>query len=120
MIAVAVTLNLVVALFCFYVAWRLWRLSKSLGAAADALTNWDSQAHRILNPELIPPAILRGQTGTAGLRKRYGLLQLQLLRLEQLMGMVGYLPMAGRWLGVTQLRRRPGWAGLNKRSAKKR
>lgn len=120
MIAVAVSLNLVVALFCFYVAWRLWRLSKSLGAAADALTRWDPQAHRILNPELIPPAILRGQTGTAGLRQRYGLLQLQLLRLEQLMAIVGYLPMAGRWLGVTRSARRTAWAGLKKRSAKKR
>lgn len=114
MIAVAVTLNLVIALFCFYVAWRLWRLSKSLGAAADALTKWDYQAHRILNPDRVPPAILRGQTGTAALRRNYSQLQLQLQRLEQVRAVVGLLPMAGRWLGVTGPQRR-GAARAKKR-----
>jgi hypothetical protein len=105
-IAVAVTLDLVIALFCFFVAWRLWQLSKSLGAAADALTNWDHKAYRILNPDVVPPAILRGQSGTTALRLRYGQLQLQLQRLEQIMAVVGYLPMAGRWIGVGGQRRR--------------
>lgn len=98
MIAVAVSLNLVIALFCFYVAWRLWRLSKTLGAVADALSNWDRNAQKILDPVVIPPAILRGQSGTAFLRQNYALFQLQIQRLEQVMGVVGLLPMANRWL----------------------
>ncbi|MGB3136266.1 MAG: hypothetical protein WBG38_13665 [Nodosilinea sp.] len=98
MIAVAVGLNLVIALFCFYVAWRLWRLSKTLGTVADALANWERNAHNILNPAVIPPAILRGQTGTTLLRQSYGLLQFRLQRLEQVMGVVGLLPMVNRWV----------------------
>ncbi|MGF1517723.1 MAG: hypothetical protein ACFCVB_07970 [Nodosilinea sp.] len=114
MIAVAVTLNLVIALFCFYVAWRLWRLSKSLGAAADALTNWERSTRIIIDPVVIPPMIMRGQTGTARLRQRYSQLQTQLQRLEQVMAVVGLLPMASRWLGISG-RRRPGSARSKKR-----
>ncbi|MBE9158025.1 hypothetical protein IQ265_14495 [Nodosilinea sp. LEGE 06152] len=106
MIAVAVSLNLVIALFCFYVAWRVWRLSKTLGAVADALVNWERNTHNVLNPAVVPPAILRGQSGTAYLRQSYGLLQFQLQRLEQVMGIVGLLPMANRWLSARG--RRPG------------
>ncbi|MGB3309522.1 MAG: hypothetical protein WBG32_13110 [Nodosilinea sp.] len=105
MIAVAVSLNLVIALFCFYVAWRVWRLSKTLGAVADALVSWERNTHKVLNPVVVPPAILRGQSGTAYLRQSYSLLQFQLQRLEQVMGLVGLLPMANRWLGMR--RRRP-------------
>lgn len=104
MIAVAVGLNLVIALFCFYVAWRLWRLSKTLGAVADALVNWDRNANYILDPAVVPPAILLGQMGTASLRQRYSRLQLQVQRLEQLMAVVGLLPMASRWLGAGRRR----------------
>lgn len=116
MIAVAVSLNLVIALFCFYVAWRLWRLSKTLGAVADALVNWERNGHNILNPAVIPPAILRGQSGTAYLRQSYSLLQFQLLRLEQVMGVVGLLPMANRWLRMRGRRPSPRIrAALSKR-----
>lgn len=107
MIAVAVSLNLVIALFCFYVAWRVWRLSKTLGAVADSLASWERSAHNILNPAVIPPAILRGQSGTAYLRQSYGLLQFQLQRLEQVMGVVRLLPMANRWLRVRGRRPSP-------------
>jgi hypothetical protein len=106
-IAVAVSLNLVIALFCFYVAWRLWRLSKTLGAVADALVTWDLKAHKVLDPAVIPPAILRGQSGTASLRKTYSLLQFQLLRLEQVMGIVNLFPMANRWLRIRGRRPSP-------------
>ncbi|WP_052049463.1 hypothetical protein [Leptolyngbya sp. KIOST-1] len=106
MIAVAVSLNVVIALFCFYVAWRLWRLSKTLGAVADALVNWERNTHNVLDPVVIPPAILRGQSGTAYLRQNYSLLQFQIQRLEQVMGIVGLFPMANRWLRARG--RRPG------------
>jgi hypothetical protein len=105
-IAVAITLNLAIALFCFYVAWRLWRLSKTLGAVADALVLWERNTHRTLNPAVVPPAILQGQAGTAQLRLRYGQLQRQLQLLDQGMAVVGLLPMAHRWLqGRPGLRR---------------
>ena len=100
MITVAVSLNLVIALFCFYVAWRLWRLSKTLGAVADSLVIWERNTHGTLNPAVIPPAILLGQSGTARLRGRYAQLHLQLRRLQQVLAVISMLPSASRWLGL--------------------
>lgn len=107
MIAVAVGLNLVIALFCFYVAWRVWRLSKTLGAVADNLVKWEQNTHKTLNPAVTPANILRGQTGTAYLRQNYTALQQQLQRLEQARALVALLPMASRWLGVSGRRTNP-------------
>lgn len=100
MIAVAISLNLGIALFCFYVAWRLWRLTHSLGAVADALVNWERNTHNTLDSTVIPPAILLGQSGTARLRGSYGQLSRQLSRLQQVMALVSLLPLASRWTGI--------------------
>lgn len=100
MIAVAVSLNLAIALFCFYVAWRLWRLAQTLGAVADAMVVWERSTHKILNPAVIPPAILLGQRGTARLRGRYAQLQRQLQQLQQVVAVLSRIPMASRWVGL--------------------
>ncbi len=106
MIAVAVSLNLAIALFCFYVAWRLWRLAQTLGAVADAMVVWERSTHKTLNPAVIPPAILLGQRGTARLRGRYAQLQRQLQQLQQVVAVVSLIPMASRWVGLDI---RPRW-----------
>jgi hypothetical protein len=97
-IAVAISLNILIALFCFYVAWRLWRLQHTLSAIADSLLSWERSTHRVLNPEVIPPAILLGQSGTARLRSQYANLQRQLQQLRKVMYLVSLLPMVGRRL----------------------
>ncbi|MEO1070007.1 MAG: hypothetical protein AAFW95_12955 [Cyanobacteria bacterium J06638_6] len=104
MIAVAVGLNLLIALFCLYVAWRLWRLSKILGRVADSMTNWERNTHNTLNPAVTPSVILRGQTGTAALRGRYSQLQGQVQRLNQAIAVVSLIPMASRWVGIRRVR----------------
>ncbi|WOD40351.1 hypothetical protein [Nodosilinea sp. E11] len=102
MIAVAVSLNLVIALFCFYLAWRLWRLTQTLAAVADALGQWEQKTHKILNPAATPSLILRGQTGTARLRHSYDRLQVQVQRLNQVMAVIQVLPLVGRWVGLSR------------------
>lgn len=98
MIAVAVSLNLGIALFCFYLTWRLWRLAQTLGAVADSLVSWERSTHNTLNPAVIPPAILLGQRGTARLRGRYAQLQRQLHQLQQVVSVMRLIPMASRWV----------------------
>lgn len=97
MIAIAVGLNILIALFGFYLAWRVWRLKTALGGVADALGRWEQNAHHSLDPEVLPPVILQGQRGTASLRYQYALLQLRLRQLQQVLVLVSFLPMAGRW-----------------------
>ncbi|MGF1571103.1 MAG: hypothetical protein ACFCVD_24005 [Nodosilinea sp.] len=99
MIAFAITLNVVIALFCLYVAWRLWKLGRTLGAIADSFVNWERNTHNVLNPEVVPPAILLGRTGTARLRRQYAQLQGQTQRLRQVLLIVSLLPGLGRRLG---------------------
>jgi hypothetical protein len=118
-VAVAVSLNLVIALFCFYVAWRLWRLTQTLGAVADALVTWERNTHNTLNPTVIPPAILLGQSGTARLRGRYAQLQIQLQRLQQVMALASMLPLASRWIGIGSSPRRLGLRGKVARAKKR-
>ncbi|NJL44692.1 MAG: hypothetical protein HC922_00955 [Leptolyngbyaceae cyanobacterium SM2_3_12] len=111
MIAVAIGLNIVFALFGFYVAWRLWRLGQSLSNVADSLVVWERNSHNILNPSRVPPAILRGKTGTTRLRQHYAQLQQQVQRLRQLIAVVSILPFVGRWV------RRLGLRGLAHQSS---
>lgn len=107
MIAVAIGLNIIIALFGFYVAWRLWRLGLVLSNIADSLVLWERNTHNVLNPTVIPPAIRLGQTGTARLRRQYAQLQLQVQRLRQLMAVVSLLPLVGRWVGRLGPMRQP-------------
>jgi hypothetical protein len=97
-IAVAISLNILIALFCFYVAWRLWRLQQTLSTIADALLIYERNTHNTLNPDVIPPAILLGQSGTARLRQHYARWQRQLQQLRKFMFIIGLLPSMGRRL----------------------
>lgn len=105
-IAIAVSLNILIALFGFYLAWRVWRLKQTLGGVTEALTRWEQNAHSGLNPGTLPPAILQGKRNTAGLRYRYAQLQVQIRQLQQVLALVSFLPLAGRWARrLHQLRR---------------
>jgi hypothetical protein len=97
-IAVAISLNILIALFCFYVAWRLWRLQQTLAEIADALLRYERSTHNTLNPDVIPPAILLGQRGTARLRQQYARLQRQLQQLRKFIFIIGLLPTMRRRL----------------------
>jgi hypothetical protein len=118
-IAVAVSLNLAIALFCFYVAWRLWRLAQTLGAVADAMVVWERSTHNTLNPAVIPPAILLGQRSTARLRGRYAQLQRQLQQLQQVVSVVRLIPVASRWVRLGARPRRFSLRGQVARAKKR-
>lgn len=109
MIVIAIGLNLAIALGCFYGAWRLWQLRRSLGAIANALTTWEHHTDHTLNPDTLPPAILRGQQGTAQVRHHYQRLRQQIQQLRQVMFVISLLPVVGgrvRWLARPQRQRR--------------
>lgn len=106
MISVAIGLNILIALFGFYLAWRVWRLKISLGGVADALTRWEQNAHHGLNPRVTPAVILQGKQGTASLRYQYAQLQVQVHRLQQILMLVSFLPVAAGWARkLNQIRR---------------
>ncbi|MBD2257734.1 hypothetical protein [Pseudanabaena sp. FACHB-2040] len=98
MVAVVVSINILVSLLGFYTAWRIWCWRASLAQMADALAAWERQSHRLLHAETTPELILVGQRGAAELRSHYSQLQRQISQLQQLIALVGLLPLGWRWV----------------------
>jgi hypothetical protein len=100
-----VSLNILIALLGFYVAWRLWRLKISLSGVADALLRWEQNARHSLDPATTPAAILTGQQKTASLRYQYAQLQVQVHRVRQVLKLLSFVPVVSRWMGRVNRRR---------------
>jgi hypothetical protein len=103
MVVAVVITNMLLATLFFYVAWRLWKLSRVIDRAAKAVLNADRVTYNVLHAS--PQAIARGELGTRNLRKRYQQVELQLLRLRQIIALLN----RGRitWLGRSLMSRRP-------------
>lgn len=69
MLATVVVINVLLAIGCFYIAWRVWKLRLALSKAADALIAAELSTHKVLSGA--PEAILRGQMGSRQLRQSY-------------------------------------------------
>ncbi|MDB9315389.1 hypothetical protein PN462_19900 [Spirulina sp. CS-785/01] len=104
MVVGVVVLNCAIALFNFYLAWKLWRWGKAIGRAANTLYRVEGRVHRVLSPA--PRYIDRGQRGTARLRQRYGVLMEQLQQLQQIFQVLRLLPLAWRKTRRTRRSRR--------------
>ena len=87
MIQLVIGFNIAIALLGFYMAWRIWLVKRALAAATTALTSWERNTHRVLNPEITPELILRGQQATASLRERYARLEHQIQQLQKIFSM---------------------------------
>ncbi|MBE7381086.1 MAG: hypothetical protein F6J95_006720 [Leptolyngbya sp. SIO1E4] len=87
MIQVVIGLNIAIALFGFYVAWRIWRVRQALAGFAVMLAAWERHTHWALNPDRTPDLILRGQQATASLRERYGRLEAQLQQFRRILAL---------------------------------
>jgi hypothetical protein len=100
-----VSLNILIALLGFYVAWRLWRLKTSLSGVADALLRWEQNARHSLDPVATPAAILTGQQKTASLRYQYAQLRVQVHRVRQALKLLSFVPVVSRWMQQVNRRR---------------
>lgn len=69
MLTLVVTFNLLLALGCFYLAWKVWRFRRAIAAVTDALLTAERRTHAVLHGA--PNAILKGQIGTHQLRQSY-------------------------------------------------
>lgn len=75
MLTLVITFNLLLALGCFYLAWKVWRFRQTIATVADALLLAEKNTHAVLHSA--PDAILKGQIGTYQLRQSYQRLEPQ-------------------------------------------
>lgn len=97
MVAVVITLNLLIATGCWYVAWRVWKLRSALSKAADAMISAERATHRVLSGA--PQGIGKGETGVHKLRQQYRLLEMKLLRVQKILKLLGLGQLVWQWYG---------------------
>ena len=95
---IVIGVNILIALLGFYAAWRLWRFKETLGNIADALLDWERHAHNGLNLDTTPGRFLQGQQNAARLRQQYARFQVQLNQLQQILMLVRFFSVTGRWV----------------------
>ncbi|MBD2097255.1 hypothetical protein H6F90_19325 [Trichocoleus sp. FACHB-591] len=86
MVITVVVINLLVSCFCFYAAWQIWKLRRTLAQVANALTASERSTHSVLYGA--PTGILQGQRGVNQLRQQYQKLELQLQKVQQVLGLI--------------------------------
>lgn len=87
MVTIVVVINTLIALILFYVAWRVYQLRLRLARIADTLIAVERSSHAVLHAA--PNAISRGQLGIDKLRQGNEPLQLKLLRVRQVLSLLG-------------------------------
>jgi len=95
MVTVVVVANLLIALTCLYVAWRVWQIRRVLAIAADVVAIAERNTYNVLSRA--PQGISRGQIGTSQLRSRYQKLRLQVQRLEEILQLINLLQRSWLW-----------------------
>ncbi|NJK38352.1 MAG: hypothetical protein HC835_09580 [Oscillatoriales cyanobacterium RM2_1_1] len=83
MIAFVIGVNFSISLLCFYVAWRIWHLNRTINQVERLLTRTERQLYSLLSGS--PASIQRGQQGVASLRKQYRKLQFQTQQLQRIL-----------------------------------
>jgi hypothetical protein len=97
MVTVIIVLNLLIAIGCLFVAWQVWKLRSALGKAADALISAERATHKVLSGA--PRGIGKGETGIRSLRRQYQLLEVKLLRVQQILKLLGLGQLVWQWYG---------------------
>ncbi|KAM3091066.1 hypothetical protein ACKFKG_27035 [Phormidesmis sp. 146-35] len=129
MLVTVVVINVLLAIGCFYTAWRVWKLRLALSKAADALIAAELSTHKVLSGA--PEAILKGQMGSRQLRQSYQQLEPKFQQARQALALLslGSRVLNRRSLRVTregslrvthQGSRRLPLSRLNKKAANRR
>lgn len=88
MIAIVITINIIIALFNFYLAWQIWKIRRSIAGATKAIIAADRNTYNVLHEA--PKTIIIGQKGTNSLREQYQKLEIQLEKLGQVLGILNF------------------------------
>jgi hypothetical protein len=86
MVELVIVINILISLMLFYAAWRLWRLRKLLGNAANALSAAERSTNAVLSKA--PDFLHVRQSNISNLRLRNQVLELQIQQIRQLLSLL--------------------------------
>lgn len=86
MVTVVIVINVLIALFGFYIAWQVWRLRQALSQATDALIVAERNTYQVLHRA--PEAILRKQLSAQELRRTYQQLEPKFRQARQALALI--------------------------------
>jgi hypothetical protein len=81
-----VIFNLLITLLNLWIIWKIFQMRQVLRKITETLAHIEQRVHSVLYPA--PELILRGQTGTYYLRKRYLVLEQQLQQLSNIFSLL--------------------------------
>ncbi len=102
MLIAVIIINVILSGVFFLVAWRLWKLKHTINQATQSILNADRVTYDVLHAT--PAALAQGELGTRNLRTRYQQVELQLLRLRQIVQLLSLGQTA--WVRQSILKRR--------------
>jgi hypothetical protein len=86
MVTTVLVINLLIAALCWYVAWQVWLLRRTLANVSEALLSAEQSTYDVLHGA--PDAIATAQQGTYQLRQSYERLSQQVIQLQKILGLV--------------------------------
>lgn len=89
MIFFVVTVNLLVAMFNIYLAFRVWQLRKIIALITAIITNCEIYLNYVLSNA--PSIIKQRQENIYQFRQRYQLLQLQIQQIRQIIIVISWM-----------------------------
>jgi hypothetical protein len=111
MLIAVIIINVILSLVFLFVAWRLWKLKQTMNQVTKSILNADRVTYNVLHAT--PAALAKGELGTRNLRTRYQQVELQLLRLRQIVQLLNLGQTA--WVRRSILNRRPRKPTLSRR-----
>ncbi|MDY6940216.1 MAG: hypothetical protein SWY16_21490 [Cyanobacteriota bacterium] len=104
MLTAVLIANVLVALVCFYLTWRVLKWRRTLARVADVLFDVERNTRHVLRDA--PDVILLGKGGTRQFRRQYRQLELQMRRVRKVLALVSFGKRV--WSG-RQMRRTSNW-----------
>ena len=96
MLTAVVIINLMISVLCFYIAAKVWKISRTIAIFEMRIATMERSSSNVLSKS--PDFFANRQQGAHQLRRNYQQLELQLQQVQQLLGLLG--------LGRTLWRRR--------------
>ena len=98
MVVFVILINIFISVICLYLAAKLWKISKQVNQAANAILRADRGTYNVLHNA--PRAIGKGEKGTKNLRQQYQKLQNQLQTMRQLLLVLTFLSKFTRGVAI--------------------